>query len=76
MLLPVGSRWRYDSDPVLTHRSVQGGAFMKHNKFWHDKMMYAKGIAKSIVMAKDHNSELGHAPLGVSRRHHFRNLRL
>ena len=75
MWLPVGSRWRYDWDPVLTHRSVQGGAFIKHKKFWHDTIMYAKVIGMSILMAKDQISELGHTPLGMSKSHDLYNFR-
>ena len=53
MLLPVASRWRYDSEPVLTHGSVQGETLIKHRKVELPRIMYVGFMAISFFMAKE-----------------------
>ena len=73
MLLPVASRWRYDSDPVFTNGSVKGGTLFKHKRFGSLRIVYAGVMAVSIFMAKDQNSLSGHNPLTMSKTHRFNN---
>ena len=63
MQLPVANRWRYDSDPILSHGRVQGGTLIKHKRFGSLGIMYAGVMAVLNFMAKDRNSPASHAPL-------------
>ena len=55
-VLPVSgwiSRWRYDSEEILTHRAVQAWSLIKRQKFGGDRTLHTGVMTTSCPLARD-----------------------
>ena len=55
-VLPVSgwiSRWRYDSEEILTHRAVQAWSLIRRQKFGGDRTLHTGVMTTSCPLARD-----------------------
>ena len=55
-VLPVSgwiSRWRYDSEEILTHRAVQAWSLIRRQKFGGDRTLHTGVMTTSCLLARD-----------------------